>query len=152
MEGMRITRVLLETTSLDATATYYSDVLGLPVDRTDTIVSIRLGDALLEFTTGEPDAAGVHHLAFLVSTDAFDRSIVWLRARVPLLDLDGADEFDGPGAWDSRSVYFDGPDGSILRPERDPRHQRGGGGRDRPPGRGGPPGRRGGDPALRVDR
>jgi catechol 2,3-dioxygenase-like lactoylglutathione lyase family enzyme len=126
---VRITRVLLETASLDDAAAFYSDVLELPVDRTDTIVSVRVGDGLLEFVQGEPDPAGVHHLAFLVAAETFAEAAAWIRARVPLLTLHGAnaadapgglpatdhpDEFEGPGAWNSRSVYFDGPDGSIL--------------------------------------
>ncbi|BDZ50067.1 hypothetical protein GCM10025867_23080 [Frondihabitans sucicola] len=111
---MRITRVVLDTSSLEEAAAYYSGVLELPVDRTDRIVSIRLGDGLLEFVEGEKGAAGAHHLAFLVAADAFDDATRWLRQRVPLLSLDGTDEFEGSAAWNSQSVYFDGPDGSIL--------------------------------------
>ena len=34
--------------------------------------------------------------------------------RVPLLSRDGVDEFEGPPSWNSRSLYFDGPENAVL--------------------------------------
>jgi hypothetical protein len=33
---------------------------------------------------------------------------------VPLLSRDGVDEFEGPPSWNSRSLYFDGPENAVL--------------------------------------
>lgn len=57
---------------------------------------------------------GVHHLAFGILPAEFEQAHAWLSARVPLLVKNGHEIFVGPCGWDSRSVYFLGPDDIIL--------------------------------------
>ncbi|MCU1528623.1 MAG: hypothetical protein JWP75_2386 [Frondihabitans sp.] len=109
---MRITHVTLGTRSLDEAALFYESVLGLVVDRRPEAVIVHAGTTTVEFL--ERNEPGVHHLAFTIPSDQFDEAKSWLTAKTSLLVREGADEFEGPGLWNSRSVYFDGPDESIL--------------------------------------
>ncbi|WP_162940319.1 VOC family protein [Gryllotalpicola protaetiae] len=110
---MEITHVVLTTRALDETAAFYAGVLGLHVVREPGEVTVAIGSSVLVFQE-DTDAAGDQHLAFTIPTGSFAAARGWLEARVPLLGLGGVDEFDGPPSWNSSSLYFYGPDGSIL--------------------------------------
>lgn len=109
---MRITEVSLLARDLDEAERFYRDRLGLPVERTANQVAIRIGSSRLVFDSGPFE--GVHHLAFTIPTGSFRAARAWLEKRCDLLSLEGRDEFEGPPSWDSRSLYFDGPDGQVL--------------------------------------
>ena len=109
---MRLTRIVLPTRDLDATARYYRDTLGLPVDAGPTSATVTVGATTLVF---EPRPyEGDQHLAFTIPTGSFAAAKRWIAGRSTLLTGDGLDEFEGSPAWNSRSVYFDGPDGQVL--------------------------------------
>lgn len=110
---MEITHIVLTTRRLEETAAYYESVLGMPVAREPGEVTVTVGSSLIVFQE-DPDAEGAHHLAFAIPTGSFGAARAWLERRVQLLEHDGAVEFEGPSNWNSRSLYFDGPDGSIL--------------------------------------
>jgi catechol 2,3-dioxygenase-like lactoylglutathione lyase family enzyme len=84
-------------------STFYSDVLGLPIDAN----AVRIGETLLRFGPG--DGEPFYHFALLVPGDRFDAALAWARERVELL----GDVFDFE-AWDARAVYFHDPAGSIV--------------------------------------
>jgi catechol 2,3-dioxygenase-like lactoylglutathione lyase family enzyme len=84
-------------------STFYSDVLGLPIDAN----ALRIGETLLRFGPG--DGEPFYHFALLVPGDRFDAALAWARERVELL----GDVFDFE-AWDARAVYFHDPAGSIV--------------------------------------
>lgn len=108
---MHIDDVALTTNEPSAFAAAY-ERLGLPVTRQGETVRVRVGTSMVTATRGA--TAGAHHLAFTIRTGTFDAAIRWLDGRATVLEHDGTREFEGPDGWDSRSVYFDGPDGSIL--------------------------------------
>lgn len=110
---MRINQVTLTTGDLDAVADFYGGVLDLPVVSTADTVTVRVGSSVLTFVPG-PTGPGCHHLAFDVPEDRMADARRWLGPRTPLLGRDGMDQFDGPGDWNSSSVYFTGPDGTVL--------------------------------------
>ncbi len=110
---MRITRARLTTRDLDATARWYGDVLGLPAVADAGEVTVSVGSSEVTFVSG-PTGPGCHHVAFDVPEERLADAHRWLEQRVPLLVRDGSDRFDGPGTWNSSSVYFTGPDGTIL--------------------------------------
>ncbi len=110
---MKITHVTLPVRDLGSVAQYYAAVLGLPVDRESDSIRIRVGTTELRMTE-DPGAVGDHHLAFLIPTGRYQPAKEWLSARTPLLSLDGSDEFEMSAAWNARSLYFEGPDRSIL--------------------------------------
>jgi len=109
---MRIHEVVLPARDLDAVARFYRDVLELEVTEVSGRVTVRIGWTTVVFEPGE--YAGAHHLAITIPTGTFAEAKAWIADRAELLDRDGVDEFEGPPGWESRSVYFDGPEGQVL--------------------------------------
>ncbi|WP_378741824.1 VOC family protein [Nocardia brasiliensis] len=110
---MRIREVAITTTHLDAVAEFYRDTLQLPVMVEPDRATVEIGLSKLVVTRGAPHEGG-HHLAFDISPNDFDRARHWLSERVEPLTVNGSDTIDGPPGWDSRSVYFRGPDNILL--------------------------------------
>lgn len=115
---MHLSTVQIEVGDLAAAAGFFADVLELPVE-TDHVhaqakVTVGRSTVILgQRTVSAP--TGVHHLAFNVAAPAFSRHRDWLAERVGLLAAaDGRTEFEGPHGWNSRSIYFPGPDQMVL--------------------------------------
>lgn len=110
---MHIDRVSLPVVDPGRAAAFYKEVLELPTDVGEDRVTVRIGSSVLELNTGgEP--LGSHHLAFTIPSGTFARARAWLTARTALLGRDGVDEFEGPTSWNSRSLYFGGPEHAVL--------------------------------------
>lgn len=104
----------LTVTDVSAATEFFTDVLELPARREAGTSTMSVGCSTLRLL-GAPASSGVHHLAFDVPPDAFDDHRDWLAGKVTLLrSADGSCEFEGPSAWNSRSVYFEGPDRMVL--------------------------------------
>ncbi|MEV6560632.1 VOC family protein [Nocardia sp. NPDC051756] len=110
---MKIREVVISTTDLGAAADFYRNVLELPVVVGSDHVTVEIGRSRLVSTRGE-NFAGAHHLAFGISPDDFELARKWLGRQVELIAANGSDVIEGPPGWDSRSVYFRGPDGIVL--------------------------------------
>lgn len=110
---MKIREVTISTTDLDAAADFYRNTLRLPVATAPDRVTVDIGFSKLVLTRDAP-FQGVHHLAFGISPDDFDLARKWLRRQVEPIVVNGSDAIDGPPGWDSRSVYFRGPDDIVL--------------------------------------
>jgi catechol 2,3-dioxygenase-like lactoylglutathione lyase family enzyme len=112
---VRITSAAIPVRNADATSRFFLEVLGLPVGLTDDgTVEVQVGSSRLELRHDD-EAVGGHHLALAVPEQAFGDARDWLLQRADVLtDEEGIDEFEGPEAWDSRSVYFAGPEGAVL--------------------------------------
>lgn len=109
---MDIREVVLPARDTATIERFYGGELGLDVVRDLTRVTVTLGLTRMMFEQREYE--GAHHLAFTIPTGMFLQAKAWIEARAPLLGRDGVDEFEGPSSWNSRSVYFDGPDGQVL--------------------------------------
>lgn len=110
---MHIRQVQLATRAPRAVAAFYGQ-LGCPVSEEGGAVLVSAGRTTLVFA--ELDGmTGAHHLAFTVPTGTFDAARSWVAERAEVLRApDGRDEFEGPAGWNSRSVYFEGPDQQLL--------------------------------------
>jgi len=107
---MNIIEVDLSLADNGGSLAFYRDRLQLPVDGG----LVQIGETTLRL---HPDrrAEGTAHLAFDIPAGRFRAARDWLAARVPLIADDaGETEFEGPGHWNSRSIYFDGGGGEIL--------------------------------------
>jgi catechol-2,3-dioxygenase len=112
---VRIDAVRLRVADLVGAERLFGGLLDLPVTRVATELHVQVGRTRLLLTEGRDGTDGAHHLAFDVPAGVFAAHRDWLAARVPLLaNRDGATEFEGPPGWNSRSVYFEGPDRMIL--------------------------------------
>lgn len=114
---MEIRQVQLATRSLDDTARFYEQ-LGCPVERVDVgsdaaAARVVVGSSLLVFRE-LPEMTGALHLAFTIPTGTFDVAKAWIADVTTVLGADDQDEFEGPPNWNSRSVYFEGPDRQLL--------------------------------------
>lgn len=109
---MDIRQVQLATRSLDDTARFY-ERLGCPVEVVDTAVRVAVGSTLLVFRE-LPEMTGALHLAITIPTGTFDAAKAWIAGLTTVLGTDDQDEFEGPPNWNSRSVYFEGPDQQLL--------------------------------------
>lgn len=112
---MHIANIDLVCADVAAAADFYGRVLEQSVDvGTDSdLASVQIGTSTLVLRRGAA-GAGINHLAFTIPANRFAEAKAWLSSRVPLLTKDGADEFLLGGTWNSESVYFPGPDDSIL--------------------------------------
>ncbi|WNY34634.1 hypothetical protein Q9Q99_05155 [Curtobacterium flaccumfaciens] len=61
-----------------------------------------------------PEMSGALHLAITIPTGTFDAAKDWIAGLTTVLGTDDQDEFEGPPNWNSRSVYFEGPDDQLL--------------------------------------
>ena len=109
---MDIRQVQLATRSLDDTARFY-ERLGCPVEIVDAAVRVVVGSSLLLFRE-LPEMTGALHLAITIPTGTFDAAKAWITGLTTVLGADDQDEFEGPPNWNSRSVYFEGPDEQLL--------------------------------------
>jgi len=109
---MDIRQVQLATRSLADTARFY-ERLGCPVEIVDATVRVVVGSSLLVFRE-LPEMTGALHLAITIPTGTFDAAKAWIAGLTTVLGTDDQDEFEGPPNWNSRSVYFEGPDQQLL--------------------------------------
>ncbi|WP_282820062.1 hypothetical protein [Curtobacterium flaccumfaciens] len=109
---MDIRQVQLATRSLSDTARFY-ERLGCPVEIVDATVRIVVGSTLLVFRE-LPEMTGALHLAMTIPTGTFEAAKAWTAGLTTVLGTDDQDEFEGPPNWNSRSVYFEGPDQQLL--------------------------------------
>ena len=111
---VHIASVELAVTDPVATAAWYAGVLGLPTAAEDGVAAVTIGSSVLRLVTAHGPPRGHHHLAFTVPGDSIRAALDWVVRRVDVISVDGGDIMAGPAEWDSESVYFRGPDGSIL--------------------------------------
>lgn len=113
MADMDIRQAQLATRSLDDTARFW-ERLGCPVDRAGGVVEVVVGSTRLLFRE-LPGMTGALHLAITIPAGTFDVAAEWIAGvATVLVDADGRDAFEGPPNWNSRSVYFEGPDQQLL--------------------------------------
>lgn len=108
---MQIKEALLPTRSTSTVAAFF-ERLGCVITRDGSSVTVRIGQSRVRFVEGDFD--GSHHLAFTIPAGTSDNARHWLEQRTPLLSIDDRTEFEGPGSWNSCSMYFDGPDSQVL--------------------------------------
>ncbi|MEU4387605.1 hypothetical protein [Promicromonospora sp. NPDC023805] len=110
---MQIMSVDSVTRSIAETAAYYETVLRLPVRKEIGAVEVTVGRSVVRFRE-DADAEGDQHYAFLIDDARFDAARAFLAAGPGLLSDGDRTEFEAQPAWNARSLYFPGPDRSVL--------------------------------------
>jgi len=110
---MKIREVTLTARRLDAAAAFYRDVLRMPVDEQPNRATVTIGSSRLVLVPGD-QFDGVHHLAFGISPHDFDLVRRWLNQHVEPIVAGASEVIDGPEGWNSRSLYFLGPEDILL--------------------------------------
>lgn len=98
---------------MSSIASFYGDLLELPVTEADGRVAVDVGDTRLEW--GAAEGQPFYHIALLVPGDRFDAALAWAAERVELLPERGNGEvvFDF-AFWDALACYFHDPAGTIV--------------------------------------
>jgi len=109
---MEIRQVQLATRAVDETAQFY-ERLGCAVAVDRGAAHVTVGSTQVVFRAHD-DMSGAHHLAFTIPTGSFAAAKSWIAGVATVLGADDTDEFEGPPNWNSRSVYFEGPDRQLL--------------------------------------
>lgn len=110
---MRIRRATLTVDRPSEAVAFYREVLELPIAVHDGRATVEIGRSRLVLEEGD-EFDGVHHLAFAIAPADFELARTWLSQRVEPILVDGSDVIEGPEGWNSRSVYFLGPEGILL--------------------------------------
>jgi len=110
---MKILSVTLTVHDLAESVKFYRDILNMPVDENAEHAVVHAGSSRLVLIPGER-FDGVHHLALGIVPSEFELAHAWLSARVSILVNDGSEIIIGPPGWNSRSLYFLGPEDIIL--------------------------------------
>ncbi len=110
---MQIQEVALTVTGLAAAVRFYRDVLELPVTEEPGQATVTIGSSRLVLEEGD-QFAGAHHLAIGITPADFEVARGWLSQRVEPIVVNGSEVIEGPAGWDSRSVYFLGPEDIVL--------------------------------------
>ena len=112
---MDIRQVTITASDPGESARWFRQVLGLPGTGTGTGARVPVGRSVLALSPGlDPEPGRGHHIAFDVPANRFDAGAAWLQERAPVLTKQGRTRFVGTAGWNSRSIYFAGPDGAIL--------------------------------------
>lgn len=111
---MRLLQLDVPGERLAAQRQFYADLLGLPVEASETGLEVTLGWSVLRFTPTPRPSGHREHLAFSLPMARFVAARDWLASLLPLRrDASGVSDFPS-ASWGSRAVYFDDPDGNIL--------------------------------------
>lgn len=110
---MKILNVSITVQDLAKSVQFYRDILLLPVEASPVSAEVTIGSSRLTLSTGD-SFDGVHHLAFGILPSEFELAHEWLARRVSLLQAEGSEIILGSDGWQSRSLYFSGPEGLIL--------------------------------------
>ncbi len=107
---MRIKQLTLQTASFELQSAFYRDLLGLPVTKDDSSLSVEIGSSELRFES-HAGFEGQYHVAFDVPNNQFTDAVAWLEARVAIF---GAERVYHSANWNADNVYFLDAAGNIL--------------------------------------
>ena len=110
---MKIRGVTLTIQDLAGSVQFYRDILGLRVEESMGRAVVHAGSSQLTLIRGD-QFDGAHHVAFGIVPAEFELAHTWLCERVSLIVVDGSQVIVGPTGWNSRSLYFLGPEDIIL--------------------------------------
>jgi len=110
---MQITNVSVRVRNTREAGDFYAGVLGLDVAQGPNGVVVTLGTTRLELVQ-DSVAAGDHHFAITIPSNKFNEAKTWIQQRTVLLGTPEADEFECATAWNAHSLYFAGPERSVL--------------------------------------
>jgi catechol 2,3-dioxygenase-like lactoylglutathione lyase family enzyme len=108
---MRIRQLTIATGNLEGQAAFYGERLGLPVERDDDAVEVRLRDSTIRFERAAPGLDARYHFAINVPADSIHAAVAWLRERAEPLAFDGDPVRTDVGAG---CVYFLDTAGNVV--------------------------------------
>lgn len=112
---VEIRHTRLRANNLAEQASYYRDVLKLPVEATDNAVRVTAGVSVIEFVPGTAGERPFYHFAFTIPENQLEAAMIWLEPRCPILNIrDTPENIIHFKSWNAHSFYFNDPAGNIL--------------------------------------
>jgi catechol 2,3-dioxygenase-like lactoylglutathione lyase family enzyme len=109
---MKISKLTLFTTNLEAQQQFYSQVLELPlVGTTVESFTVKLGVSSLTFVKAKRSIPA--HFAINISSYKIQEALAWIQKRTDILLCDGEPIADFSG-WNAEALYFYDKDGNIV--------------------------------------
>jgi catechol 2,3-dioxygenase-like lactoylglutathione lyase family enzyme len=110
---MRFHEIILQSARLESTRSFYEDVLGLEIIKGPAGFTCKTRSTFLTFLQAERNKNPFYHFAFDIPQNKFQEAKEWAKEKLPLITLDGEDEFDFRN-WNAHSFYFYDPSGNIV--------------------------------------
>ncbi|MFG6149268.1 glyoxalase [Halobacillus sp. B23F22_1] len=109
---MEFKEVKLHTNKFDELHTFYSAVLGFPIEeKSKTHITLKAGKSRLTFVRS--DQSSFYHFAFNLAVDHFDEAKKMIKQLVKLNEEDGNDEIYFSYS-NARAFYFLDPAGNVV--------------------------------------
>lgn len=109
---MKISRLVLYTSHLDAQIDFYKNTLGLEViSKSKDSAEINIGTTVLELNYNEN--AKPYHFAINIPSYKEQEALAWLKERVAVLKHNGEELIDFVN-WNAKSMYFYDADQNIV--------------------------------------
>ncbi|MCA0756158.1 VOC family protein [Paenibacillus sp. N4] len=113
---MRIEKAKFQTASLKTIRSFYEELLGLPVVRSEEeSFTVKVGWSEITFNETESAAREGHyyHFAFTVPENKLPEAKAWIEAKTSI-GVEAGKDISFSESWNSHSVYFEDPAGNIL--------------------------------------
>jgi hypothetical protein len=113
---MKIREVILETLNVEAIATYYSNILELPVQKVNNICTIGIGTSHLKFIKSHGLTDPFYHFAITIPSNKIVEAKEWLeRKHIELLWMEDYQNVIANFVnWNAHSIYFSDTTGNIV--------------------------------------
>ncbi len=111
---MYIKEIQLSTNHLKETELFYTKSLELKIrHKGQHSISFYAGNSVLCFVKNEYVSHPVYHFAFNIPGHQFKEALIWLKARIKLLSVNGLEIVDFP-RWNAHSIYFYDNNQNVL--------------------------------------
>jgi catechol 2,3-dioxygenase-like lactoylglutathione lyase family enzyme len=111
---MQIQYVSLQTTQVQALASFYLHTLGLPGKLQSEVLELQLPGTLLRFEQQKDSEKGAYyHFAFDIPENKMQEALPWLQARCEVICWQNLYIHDFVN-WNAHSLYFFDPAGNIV--------------------------------------
>lgn len=110
---MRIQRLKLFTSKLDAEKEFYSEILGFElIEQAENYFTLKVGWTELSFERSKE--AYKYHYCFLIPSNKLMEAMDWMEERVDLIDLGDGRKVERYETWNADSFYFYDASGNIA--------------------------------------
>ena len=112
---MKIKHLVLEIHNVEKVASFYADILQLPVTENENSCTVTIGYSTIRFERSTTGKEPYYHFAFNIPSLKIEEAKEWLLSRVELLWLDDyKDVIADFKNWNAKSVYFFDVAGNVV--------------------------------------
>lgn len=114
-EPVNLHHLHLIANNLNEQATFYRDILKVPVHETNSAVHVTIGKSQITFTSDSTVDSPFYHFAFTIPENQLENAMAWLEPNCPIASIKGSRrKVMNFRNWNAHSCYFFDPAGNIL--------------------------------------